>query len=197
LSTPPLFYVPADIIAARANLLRSFAADLLVSGTLPRDLLDYRPNKFQQIMEGYFLLNNAYKDWRLPDGHFTEKPKIAALQCVTISQFQPLFPLQHPVDDSNVSLIKCNEILAFGYAMGILEKSFTPDTDEKKDFYLRILDVITSTRAQTIEAYRVDRDMQIIRPLGEYTFDIHADDKPAINSLICIFELLAGKITPD
>jgi hypothetical protein len=196
LSAPP-FYVPADIIAGRANLLRSLAAELLASGSLPRGLLDYRPNKFQQIMEGYFLLNKAYKDWRLPDGHFTEKPKIAALQCVTISQFQPLFPLQDPVDESNIPLIKCNEILAFTYAMGILERSFTPDTEEKMDFYLRVLDIITATRAQTIEEYRVDRDMGIMRPLGEYKTDIHADDKPAISSLICIFELLSGKLKPD
>jgi hypothetical protein len=196
LSAPP-FYVPADVIAGRANLLRSLAADLLASGELPRDLLDYRPNKFQQIMEGYFLLNQAYKDWRLPDGHFTERPKIAALQCVTVSRFQALFPLQDPVDESDVAVIKCNEILAFTFGMGILERTFNPNTEEKMDFYLRVLDIITATRAQTIEAYRVDRDMGIMRPLGEYKTEIHPDDKPAIDSLICIFELLSEKIKPD
>ena len=133
----------------------------------------------------------------MPDGHFTEFPKIAALQCVTISRFQPFFPLKHPVDDSNIALAKCNEILAFTYAMGILETTFVPDTPQKIVFWLRVLDVITETSAQTIEAYTVDRELGINRPLGEYEHSIttiHDDDKLAINSLICIFELISGKI---
>ncbi len=120
------FYVPENTISERADLLRSLAVELLETGTLPKTLLDFRPRRFRYISEGYFLLNKAYKDWRMPDGHFTERPKIAALQCVTISRFQPFFPLQDPVDEANVSVVKCNEIFAFTYAMGIFGKKICP-----------------------------------------------------------------------
>jgi hypothetical protein len=78
--------------------------------------------------------------------------------------------------------------------MGIFEKRFAPDTPEKVDFWLRLLDIITATSAQSIEAYTVDREMGIDRPLNEYETEIHQDDKLAINSLISIFELISKKI---
>jgi len=132
----------------------------------------------------------------MPDGHFTERPKIAALQCVTISRYQPFFPRTTPVDEGNIGVIKCNEIFALSYALGILEISFVPDTEEKIDFWLRLLDVITAAKAQTLEAYTVDRSMGINRPLDDYgnlITEIHSDDKPIINALISIFELMSAK----
>jgi hypothetical protein len=118
--------------------------------------------RFPLISEGYFLLNQAYKGWRLPDGHFTKHPKIAALQCVVISRLQPFFPLQFPVDQMEVGAIKCNEIFACSYALGILERDLRPDTPEKIDF-------------------------------GFSISSVHERDKPAINGLICVFELLSEK----
>ena len=155
-----------------------------------------RGGRFPYISEGYFLLNRAYKDWRMPDGHFTERPKIAALQCVTISRYQPFFPLIVPVDEANIGVIKCNEIFALSYALGILEISFKPDSNEKVDFWLRLLDVISAASCQTLEAYSVDRSFGIERPLEEYDHlitNIHPDDKPIINALISIFELMSAK----
>jgi hypothetical protein len=190
------FYVTQETISERAELLLRHARELLESGVLPRGLVDLRERRISLLTEGYFLLNRAYKDWRLPGGHFTERPKIAALQCVTISRFQPFFPSRMPVDDTNVAVIKCNEIFACSYALGILETEFTPDTPEKIDFWLRVLNVITSSRAETLEPYITNKKMQIDLPLEDYDRSIHSiheADRPAINSLVCIFELLSDK----
>src|SRR5262249_4403967 len=114
---------------------------------------------------------------------------------VVISRLQPFFPSKLPVDDMDIGVIKCNEIFAFSYAMGILERSFKPDTPEKIDFWLRLLDVITSTKCETIEPYIQDKRLQISRPLSEYSASMSVldVDKPGINSLMCIFELLSAK----
>jgi hypothetical protein len=122
----------------------------------------------------------------------------AALQCVTISRYQPFFPSKIPVNEANIGVVKCNEIFALSYALGILEISFTPDTEAKIDFWLRLLDVITASTAQTLEAYSVDRSMGLDRPLEEYEHlmpHIHPDDRPTINALISIFELMSPKGT--
>lgn len=188
--------MPLSTIQERAHLLLNHAKELLNSGALPGDLVDIREHRFPAISEGYFLLNRAYKDWRMPDGHFTERPKIAALQAVVISRYQPFFPKQVPIDEANVAVIKCNEIFALSYALGILEIAFTPNTDQKVDFWLRLLDVITDANIQTIEAFTVDRSLGIIRPLTDYdrsVRQIHPNDKPTISALISIFELMSTK----
>lgn len=191
------FYVPAKTISDRADLLLEHAHKLLASNLIPRDRVELAEHRIRMIAEGYFLLNRAYKDWRMPDGHFTEFPKIAALQAVVISRLQPFFPSKLPVDDMDIGVIKCNEIFALSYAMGILEKSFLPNTPEKIDFWLRLLDVITSTKCETIEPYIQDKRLQINRSLSEYSASINIldADKLGINSLMCIFELISEKRT--
>lgn len=190
------FYVSAQTISERAKLLLDHARDLLDSNLIPRDRVELAEHRIHLIAEGYFLLNRAYKDWRMPDGHFTEFPKIAALQSIVISRLQPFFPSKLPVDEADVGVIKCNEIFAFSYALGILERRFKPDTPEKIDFWLRLLDVITSSSCETIEPYIADKKLQINRPLVEYSISISSileADKPVLNSLMCIFELLSAK----
>lgn len=190
------FHVPDGTIPERTALLLSYAQELVANGTLPLDVVDMREGRFKNISEGYFLLNNAYKGWRIPDGHRTELPKIAALQCVTISRYQPFFPLVHPVDELDLVAAKPNEVFAALYALGILEINFKPDTLEKQDFWLRLLDVISSTFSQTLEPYQQDKSFKIDQPF-EYYLDliksIHQEDKPAISALICIFELMSKK----
>jgi hypothetical protein len=161
-------------------------------------VVDLREHRFKHICEGYFLLNRAYKDWRIQDGHFTELPKIAALQCLTISRYQPFFPLKTPVDEKDIRQAKPNEMFACSYALGILEVDFQPDTPEKKDFWLRLLDVISNVSIQTLETYTTDKNLRINQPLEHYERQIksiHPDDKPGISSLICIFELMSKKRT--
>lgn len=190
------FYVQSEAIEQRSDLLLNHAKDLLNSGVLPSDKVDLRDYRLKHIAEGYFLLNKAYKGWRISDGHRTEPPKIAALQCVTISRYQPFFPLHTPVDEADPALAKPNEIFAFSYALGILDVSFDANTPEKVDFWLRILDVISSCSAQTLEPYTTDINLAIYRDLSEYESTIkrvHPDDHPAINALISIFELMSDK----
>jgi len=190
------YYVSQTTITERTALLLEHAHELLRSNAIPMDRVDLAENRIPLISESYFLLNRAYKDWRMPDGHYTEPPKIAALQSVVISRLQPFFPSKLPVDETDVGVIKCNEIFAFSYAMGILERSFRPDNPEKIDFWLRLLDVITSSSCETLEPYIVNKKLQIDLPLTEYSTSISsvlARDKPALNSLMCIFELLSAK----
>lgn len=190
------FYVTAETISERTGLLLELARGLLNSNTIPGERVELAEHRIRLASEGYFLLNRAYKDWRIPDGHFTERPKIAALQSVVISRLQPFFPLKHPVEEADVAAIKCNEIFALSYAMGILEQEFKPDTPEKLDFWLRLLDVITGSSCETIEPYITDKKLQIEKPLADYNTSISSvleRDKPAINGLVCIFELLSDK----
>jgi hypothetical protein len=189
------FYVSQQIISERTDLLLEHARELLNSDVIPKDRVDLAEHRIPLIADGYFLLNQAYKEWRMPGGHFTELPKIAALQSIVIARLQPFFPIKYPVDEADIGVIKCNEIFAFSYGMGILERSFTANTHEKIDFWLRVLDVVTSSSCETIEPYIVDRKLQIRRPLGEYASinSVLERDRPVLNSLICIFELLSGK----
>lgn len=190
------FYVSEAAISERFQLLSDLANETLANGTLPASKVDLRPHRLRYACDGYWLLNKAYKDWRIPNGHFTEKPKIAALQCVTIARYQPFFPITTPVDEADVTQIKCNEIFALIYALGILETNLIPNTPQKIDLWLRILDVISAAEAQTLEPYTIDQNLQIQRGLHEYDASIraiHPDDKPIINSLISIFELLSTK----
>jgi hypothetical protein len=192
---PENFYVSPQVISERTALLLEHARDLLKSDAIPRDRVDLAEYRIPLISEGYFLLNQAYKDWRMPGGHFTELPKIAALQSLVIARLQPFFPRKYPVDDTDIGVIKCNEIFAVSYGMGILERSFAPNTPEKIDFWLRLLDIVTSSSCETIEPYIVDKKLEITKPLAQYASinKVLECDRPALNSLICIFELLSEK----
>jgi hypothetical protein len=188
------FYASARTISERTELLLEHARELLATNSIPSDRVEFAEHRIRLASEGYFLFNRAYKDWRMPDGHFTELPKVAALQAVVISRLQPFFPTKLPVDEADVGVVKCNEIFAFSYGMGIIERSFNPDTPEKIDFWLRLLDVITSSSCETIEPYIVDKRLEIERPLKDYPMNAVLDrDKPALSSLMCIFELLSEK----
>lgn len=184
--------VSPQTIADRIRLLTEIARDLLNRGILPEGRLILREARIALAVRGYFLLNRAYKDWRIPDGHFTERPKIAALQCTTIARLQPFLPI-NPLNAVDVAEARCNEILACTYALSILEVEFKPNTPEKIDFFLRLLDIISKATVETIEPFLVDVNHQIERPLDEYTLAIHSGDKLVINSLISIFELISTK----
>jgi hypothetical protein len=186
------FYVSEQIVSERSNLLREIAQLMLDSGVLPPDRIILRQGRIPLLTRGYFLLNRAYKDWRIPDGHFTERPKIAAIQCMAIARFEPFTPV-FPNNAVNIAEYRCNEIFACSYAMGILGKSFVPNTPEKIDFWLRLLDVISEATVETLEPYIVDVNHEIKRPLAEYTMPIHPADKLVLNSLISIFELISDK----
>lgn len=186
------FYVTDDEISARADLLANIAKGLFVDGIFPADRIVLREARIPYLTRGYFLLNKAYKQWRISDGHNTEFPKIAALQAATIIRFQPFRPL-HIGDARSTAEARCNEIFALTYALSILECSFLPNTPQKRDFWLRLLDILAEADIETLEPYVVDIDMECVRPLDEYTLAIHKDDKLVVNSLISIFELISDK----
>lgn len=190
------FYVTDQTIAERTALLLDHARDLLFSGAIPEACVVFAEHRIKLIAEGYFLLNKAYKEWRMPDGHHTELPKIAALQCATIFRLQPFFPMDFPVNDPIVGIVKCNEIFACSYALGILGKSLYPTTPQKLDFWLRLLDMISQSTAETLTPYIEDKKLGINRHLDDYRHSIasvNERDKAGINGLICIFELISDK----
>lgn len=179
-------------ISERVQLLRDVGHGLQADGIIPAKTVVFREARLLPMVRGYFLLNEAYKGWRIEDGHNTEKPKIAALQAVVIARFQPFLPI-NPSDARTVSEARCNEVFALAYAGAILERAFIPDTPEKLDFWMRLLEIIAGSSAETLEPFYQDVAMQIERPLGGYTIAILKKDRLAINSLISIFELISAK----
>ncbi len=179
-------------IAERVDLLADIGRALQTDGILPAKTIIFRENRLRPMVRGYFLFNEAYKNWRIEDGHNTEKPKIAALQAVVIARFQPFLPID-PSNAETLAEARCNEIFALAYAGSILERTFDPNTREKRDFWLRLLDIIAGSSAQTLEPYYQDVAMQIERPLEDYTVAILPQDRVAINSIISIFELISAK----
>jgi hypothetical protein len=184
--------VTPERVSERVQLLSDIGRALQADGIIPTSTIVFRENRLLPMVRGYFLLNEAYKNWRIEDGHNTEKPKIAALQAVVIARFQPFLPSE-PSNAKTLAEARCNELFALAYASAILERTFVPDTPEKRDFWLRLLDIIAGSSAQTLEPYYQDVAMQIDRPLEDYTIAILTQDRVAINSLISIFELISAK----
>ena len=174
-------------ISERAEFFRDVADALFEDGVFD-DRVVLRGARIPVAVQGYFLLNDAYKDWRIEDGHRTEDPKIAALQCVAIATFQPLRPID-PTDARTTAEARCNELFALAVAAATLGIDIDASPE---NFHLRLLDVLSACRSETLEAYRVDRAAEIIRPLDKYRLTIHDSDKLAINALITIFELMSG-----
>jgi len=187
------FYTSPEIIAARAKLLDDIAQELIAKGILQTDRIVYRGGRVPLAANAYFILNLAYKALRLPGGHNTEIPKIAALQCVAIATFQPFRPL-HKTNVRDVYEYRSSEIFALTYAFGILEIDFKPNTPEKKDLWLRLLDIIAAASSETLQAYVTDIEYKLVTSLEDYNHRVLLEaDKLPINSLISIFELLSKK----
>ncbi len=179
---------PSDeIVTERFNLLRDIALTLVGDGVISNSIL-VRTNRIKLATEGYFLLNHAYKKWRINDGHRTEPPKIAALTCMSLAVFQPMLPID-PSNAETVLEARCNEIYSLACAATFLGIPFKPN---ESNFYLRVLDVLSETDCDTLEVYRVDKDMQNNRVLGSYDLSVLDRDKQSMNSLISLFEALAG-----
>ena len=184
-----IFYITEKAIARRAALLLDIARELLESGTLPAHRIILREPRIRLLTEGYFLLNKAYKDWRIPAGHSNEKIRIAALQALTITQFQPFVPVD-PTDARDLTEARCNEIFALVYALVMMDAGVHLGAPEKIDLWLRILDILADARVETLEPFIADINREVKRPLEDYTLAIHGRDNLVINSLISIFELI-------
>lgn len=176
----------------RTDFFLKIAEELFETGVFPNDLIVLRGKRIPLLATGYFILNDCYKAWRIEKGHFTQEPKIAALTSLAIMTFEPFRPVK-PEAVASVAEAKCNEIFALNCAAAILGFPIEPDTNVKIDFWYRLLDVVTASRCQTLEPFRVDMNYQIRNELSSYVRPVHDDDKPGINSLITIFELLSDK----
>jgi hypothetical protein len=190
------FYASEKAVTERANLLREVAHELLDSGTLPADRVVLREPRIQLLTQGYFLLNKAYKDWRIPAGHANELIRIAALHAVTIVRFQPFMPLD-PANAQDLAEARCNEIFALVYALGMLGRRLALDGPDRVDFWLRVLDIMTEATVETLAPFIADINRGAQRPLEDYALVLHSRDKLVINSLISIFELVANASIPD
>mgnify|MGYP000847605397 CR=1 FL=1 len=189
------FYASERAIAERAGLLSEVARELLDNGTLPADRVVLREPRIHMLTQGYFLLNKAYKDWRIPAGHANEKVRIAALKAIVIARFQPFMPLD-PAGATDLAEARCNEIFALAYALGMLGCKLTLDTPGKVDLWLRVLDIIAASSAETLGPFIADINRHKPRPLEDYALTLHDHDKLAINSLISIFELISAGAPP-
>lgn len=190
------FYASEKAVTERAYLLRDVARELLDSGALPADRVVLREPRIRLLTQGYFLLNRAYKDWRIPAGHSNEKIRIAALQAVAIVRFQPFIPVD-PANAQDLAEARCNEIFALAYALGMLGCKLALDGPGKVDLWLRVLDIMTEATVETLAPFIADINRQAERPLEDYALTLHARDKLVVNSLISIFELVSNSNSPE
>jgi len=185
----------ANRLERRIQFFQEIAEESFINGIFPEDIILLRRSRIPLVVRGYFILNQCYKNWRIKDQHWTEVPKIAALQSIAIMTFEPFRPL-HLDNVTTVAEAKCNEMYAVHCAAAILGVPINPEISVKRDFWLRLLDVLTDARCQTLEPFRIDINLQISRPDSDYHRVIHDIDRPVINSLISIFELLSDKFKP-
>lgn len=187
------FYISDKAIQERIGILGDIARALMSSGTLPADRLMLREGRIPLLAQGYFLLNKAYKDWRIPAGQSNETVRIAALQAMAIVRFQPFMPLA-PTGVRDLAEARCNEIFALVCGLGFLQKTLRLSGPDRIDFWLRVLDVMAAARAETLDPFIADIESGTRRPLEAYVLAIHPDDELVINSLISIFELVAAPV---
>ena len=176
-------------ITERAPALAEIAEELLRSGVLPADRVLYFPARIPLMARAYFILNECYRQWRIMPGHWTEFPKIAAIQCMAIMTVPPFRPID-PRDVQSIPEARCNEIFALACGTAAIK---TKIDSEKSNFYLRMLDVIAPCRSETLEPFVVDVEFKIQRPFTDYVRGVHEKDEFPLNSLITIFELISGE----
>jgi hypothetical protein len=173
----------------RAEFLIGIANDLQSSGALPSTSIILRLERVKLATHAYFILNDAYHRWRIEEGHFTQPPKIAALQSLCIMRVQP-FRLAHPANATTIAEARSNEIFSLAAAGAILQVNVGTLTAARIDQWLRILDILSRVNCETIEQVIATVNMQIKRDRHDYSLSILEQDKPHIDVLITIFELL-------
>jgi hypothetical protein len=175
--------------AQREEFLIGIARDLQSSGILPEARLALREGRVRLATRSYFVLNEAYHRWRIEEGHYTQPPKIAALQSLCIMRIEP-FRLIEPGNALTTAEARPNEIYAVAVASAILGIPINKQGQEKTDQWLRILDLWSSYTCESIESIIQDAEYQISRNRTDYRINILDVDMPRINSLVTIFELL-------
>ena len=179
-------------VKERADFLSEIAQGLVKPSILSGDLIVLRLGRVPVLARAYFILNECYKAWRIEEKHFTEYPKIAALTCMAIMKILPFRPM-HPGSVKTVGEARCNEIFALNCAAAILGIPIDPDNDIKKDFWLRLMDVLNHTDCRTLDRFVFDVNNGKERELKDYVQNLHDQDKLPLNSLITIFEVLCDK----
>jgi hypothetical protein len=173
----------------RAAFLVEIARDLQSSGVLPKDRIALIESRIAAAVYAYFALNDAYKKWRIEDGHNTQPPKIAALQSLCIIRFSP-FKVVHPEDARTVAEARANEIYCVAIMAAILGFDLLELSEERKNQYIRIIDLLNSMEIETIEPVIQDLNYEIKRDFGTYQLAILPSDRPKIEAIITICELL-------
>jgi hypothetical protein len=100
------------------------------------------------------------------------------------------FRLLEPDNALTIAESRPNEIFSVAVASAMLRINVGELTRERTDQWLRILDLLSSYTCETIELVIQNANYQIKREREEYRLDILEVDKPRIDSLITIFELL-------
>ena len=172
-------------IGGRAEYLRGIGHSLIDDGVLSDKSLIFRTNRVTILTDAYFLLNEAYKGWRISKGHHTQPPKIAALTCMAIATLQPFLP-KNPETAKTFQQARGNEIYALACASAIMGITLHSG---KRDIYLRLLDVLSQCNCHTVEPLIVDRATENNRELSTYKLKMLDKDKFQIDCLITIFEM--------
>jgi hypothetical protein len=180
-------------VRERESFFEELANDLIANEILPDKDIIFWSGRIPLLVRAYFIINESYKNWRMAEGHNTETPKIAALQCFAIKAISPFVPLR-PQNVRTVAEARCNEIFALYAAAGILGVKIEDGKNIKSDLWIRFMDIISRVEAHSLEPLVVDVNMQIDRDDMEYVTDIDTSDRETLDVLITIFELLGNKL---
>ena len=188
------FVYDAAQAQSRCRVYEKIADALIQDGLLPSSDVVLRAGRIPLFVDGYFILNHAYKKWRIQEEHLTQHEKIAALTAMAIMTFRPFRPASELA--STRAQAKANEIYALTCASSVLGASLRVNVDAESNLMARIIDVVAQGHSQTLESFVQDKNLQISRDVQTYDLEILEADKLVLNSLVSIFELLPKRATP-
>lgn len=180
----------SDDIDARVAAFTQIAEDHVMLGIIPNAEIVLRLVRVRLAVKGYFILNRAYKRWKINASHLTQEEKIAALMCMSIATFKPFRPVD-PNKVSSIGAAKANEIYSLACASSIIGARLKFNFFSSSNMMFRIMDIMTASHSETLEPFIVDAELGIEKQISDYdTISIKDGDKMPLNALITIFELL-------
>lgn len=147
----------ASILArakAREPFFREMLAGFEQDGWLSGADVSLQPEAPRILSESYFLISDAYKGYRLFDGHRTDRAKIAALKTATILAVAPFVPLDM-LNTADERTPLANAIFAAACAISVLQvdKFMRLSVDARRRF---LFSINQYSRYQCLDGYLSD-----------------------------------------
>jgi hypothetical protein len=145
-------------VLARAKAREPFFREMLASfereGWLSGADVSLQPEAARVLAEAYFLISDAYKDYRLFDGHRTDRAKIAALKTAAVLAVAPFAPLDM-LNTADPRTPLANAIFGVACATSVLQvdKFMRLSVDARRRF---LFSINQYSRYQCLDSYLSD-----------------------------------------